>query len=144
MHAMLIVPRTPGNAVPYVEVREMKVLELDLRYRPTQADFTLHLPKHTQYWDGVNPRTAKTLYRDQDAQFAPVSVNDIEPIYNKLQAIAKESERKEAGLAARRDVRTVRTESKMYYVLAVLNGLAIAALAAIYLIRRRRGAPPPA
>ena len=89
-HAMLIDPVPSADDTAYVEVHEMKVEELDLSYKPTPEDLSISLPNSTQYYDGVNPKTAKTLYRNSKERFVPISVDRIEDIYNTLQEIARQ------------------------------------------------------
>lgn len=94
LHAIGVYPSKPTSGPAYVRVREMKVVEFDFKYQPTDEDLTLQLPKDTQFSDGVNPMTAKSLYRDGQPGIAEVSVNDLEGIYKLLQQIAAERERK--------------------------------------------------
>jgi hypothetical protein len=90
IHAIRTCPRKPTRGPTYVSVREMKVVEFDLNYHPTPEDLSLQLPKDTQFSDGVNPKTAKSLFRDGLPGIAQVSVDDLEGIYNLLQNIAAE------------------------------------------------------
>ncbi len=96
LHAIHVIPRRQQNGTSYSEVREMKVSQLDLSYQPTAEDLTIRLSKHTQYSDGINPNTAKSLFREGTAEYAPVSVNDIEGIFNQLQALAVERAKEDA------------------------------------------------
>ncbi len=77
------------------EVREMKVIKLNLKFDPTDVDLTALLSKHTQYSHRADPYTAKTLYRNQKDDFVPISVNDIKGIYNSLKDIAKQRREEE-------------------------------------------------
>lgn len=96
-HAMQISPRRTVDGDSYVEVDEMKVEELDLSYKPTPEDLSISLPNSTQYYDGVNPNTAKTLYRSSKDPLIPISVDSIEGIYNTLQEIAKQRAKENAA-----------------------------------------------
>lgn len=93
LHAIQISPQQPRKGQSFIEVREMKVVEFDFRYEPTIEDLSLQLPKDTQLSDGVNPNTAKSLFRDGVPGNVRVSVDDLEGIYNSLQKIAAERAR---------------------------------------------------
>lgn len=137
-HAMIIKPFRRSNGTPYVEVREMKVDELDLSYVPTKEDMTIHLPKHTQYSDGINPNTAKSLYREGDKEFAPIHVDEIEGIYNKLQGLAVERAKEDAASASVRNPGPSVKRGSTLYWLAAINLAVVGVLVALFFRSRRR------
>ncbi len=136
MHAILVIPRVPKTGGPDVEVREMQVLELDLKYEPTDKDLMIELPKYTQYYDGVNPNTSKTLYADAKTDFVPISVNDLEPLYQTLQGLAREREKEQAARLSRPVVQSVRSHRRLYLVLGA-NGALLVLLIGIVAYRWR-------
>lgn len=137
MHAIDISPLRATDGTSLVQVREMRVEELNLSYHPTREDMTIYLPKHTQYSDGVNPNTAKSLFRDGDAEFAPIHVDEIEGIYHQLQALAKERAEEEAAAMAVRTPPSPRPRGSVLYWLAGVNLAALALILAVYWQRRR-------
>ncbi len=122
-------------------VREMEVLDLDLSYHPTKEDLSVPIPGNAQYSDGVDPQTAKTLYRSQAKKFVSVSVDDIEDIYQDLQEVAKLRRKHESSMLAVHNIPSSSAADRrrrLYISLGLLNGLVLITLVAIYLRRKRR------
>ncbi len=86
-----------------VKVSETEVLEIDLLYKPTQKDMALQLPKTTQFYDGINPNSSKTLFLDHENEFVDIPVENIENIYNQLQGIAATREKASLKRSLRND-----------------------------------------
>jgi hypothetical protein len=138
LHAMLVMQRPAYNGSPaFVDVREMKVLELDLNYDPTPDDLTIELPKYTQYYDGVNPNTSKTLYASAKTAFVRLSVNDIEPLYHKLQSLATQRAQAQAARVARTVIKPERSTSRLWLIVTI-NCAVVVMLLGVLLVRRRR------
>ncbi|MFV0444708.1 MAG: hypothetical protein ACK5Q5_14145 [Planctomycetaceae bacterium] len=139
LHAMRFTPRQWEDGRTFVQIREMKVLELDLSYVPTEEDLTIRLPKLTQYSDGINVNTSKTLYRNRkDDNFAPIHVSEIKGLYEQLQEIAAEREKEAASFGQVRDPAGTTRRPVALYWLAVINVGVVAVLVAIYFLRRKR------
>lgn len=134
MRSIKLLTRKNADNNDFQQVREMKVVELDLQYQPTAEDFTLRLPKHTQYSDGVNPNSAKSLFRDKGPAFAAVSVNDIEGLYGQLQNLAAGRAKDEVIVRSR----PARGSQQWYWVIGT-NLLALGVIIVI-LLRRRSAA----
>jgi len=137
LHAMMLLPRVPTEKAPYIDVREMKVLELDLEFEPTDEDLVVHLPKNTQFSDGINSNTAKSLYRDGDEDFPAVSTNDIKGIYDELQTLAVERE-EEAAIRAEHGIVQAPQSATRRYVLFAINAVLIAGVIVLFLWSRRK------
>ncbi|MBS0203461.1 MAG: hypothetical protein JSS49_11215 [Planctomycetes bacterium] len=136
-HAIKVFPMRTSTGLTLVEVREMRVTDLDLSYKPTAEDLTIHLPKHTQYSDGINPNSSKSLFRSNEAEFAPIHVDEIEGIYNQLMGLVVERTKEDAASAAVRNPgQSVQRRSSLYW-LAGVNLAVVAVVVAIFFRRRR-------
>lgn len=132
MRAVTIAPSDPQDGPAFVRVREMKVTSLDLAYHPTKEDFTIQFPKYTQFWDGLNPNTSKSIFRDRKDNVASISADEIKPLYESLQSLAvNRQERQTKAAEAKSSARRVS------FVAVVVNVLVIAALFTAYLMKRR-------
>jgi hypothetical protein len=139
LRAVSAAPTVDQHGVAYCEVREMKVLELDLDYIPTDADLTIQIPRNTQFQDGISSKGSKTLYRDSPEPLVRISANDVKPIFDQLQEVAAERARDEsAAMSIRTPPASGRRGSILPWLLAANVG-ALAVIIGIYWQRRRRG-----
>ena len=139
IHALRITPIPSLEDPLYIRVDEMKVEELDVSYKPTPEDLSISLPRTTQYYDGINPNTSKTLYRDAEERFVSISVDSIEEIYNKLQGIAEQRSEEEAALAKLRDVSEGGDDQTTMYLIVGVNLLVVVVIFLALYIKKQRG-----
>lgn len=93
-HRRLVTPRL-DNGRRYVHVYDRKVTELDLAARVTDEDLTIQIPKLTGFHIEGNVQSETTL------GIGKVSVSDILPLYERLEAVAATRRRDEPAGAAR-------------------------------------------
>jgi hypothetical protein len=138
LHAMKFTTFRPLKGEPFTQVREMKVLELDTGYEPTEQDLSILLPRTAQFSDGLDSNTSKTIYRKSDTKFVEVGAHEIEKIYHDLQEIAEGRVEKQAAVTQRREIGTERGSSKIS-ILVIVNGILLFLILGAYLIKRQRG-----
>ena len=139
MHSMYLAPMKTLAGNDIVRVRELKVLEFEPDVIPTDEELTITLSKNTQFSDGTNPKTAKTLYRDSKSPVVEIPTSRLRSIYEELQGIAIER-RESAQLAASQRSLEKATSNKKSFAwpwLIILNAILVVA-ACVLLIWRRR------
>jgi len=138
MHAIRVsFPSQSSQARKGVNVSEMKVEELDLNYQPTPEDLSICFSKQTQYADGINPKTAKTLYRERKEDCTPVKCEDISGLWKELQGIAAVRAKEEQAELASTD-RVVNSPKGRRWLILIANGAALAILVLTLLWKRKK------
>jgi hypothetical protein len=137
--AVSAAPTVDDRGVAYCEFHEMRVLELDLDYVPTDADLSINIPKNTQFQTGIDSRGSKTLYRGAPTPLVNITTNDVEPIFKQLMGIAEERARQQAAVATVRSPAAPPDTSWLW----IPNVVAIVLLAIAFWWRRRRRAAAP-
>jgi len=133
MHAMLTTKRIDGK----YEVREMKVTHLDFDFVPTSDDFSVSIPRSTQFQHPKDIYATKSLYRSSDQEFVTITANQLEGIYKKLldQAIyLREAEANERKSPTQPSV----PASSSWHLMVYLNLLFVAVIAAIVIYKKIR------
>lgn len=93
LHACRMIPAVTPEKQEYLEIREMKVIDIDLKQRPDDTDMIVSLPKDTQFKNGSNSKTAQTIFRNAKDDFVAFSVDDLETTHQLLQGVAIERDK---------------------------------------------------
>ncbi len=117
-------------------VRFIACSKFDPDYVPTERDLSLLLPKGTQFWDGVDPETSKTVYRESKDDIIVIDQKAVRNLYDGMYQLADERKvQAKAREAAAADAAKRKANSRSYFFW--LNLLIVTIGATIYFARRR-------